>query len=64
MVVEQSESSALHGTYATSILAPQINLPSPVSIYPDAASLFSIAPTLAEEQVVFGQGFDFGWHVS
>ncbi|ORY85954.1 hypothetical protein BCR35DRAFT_302554 [Leucosporidium creatinivorum] len=59
-----SESSAVFGSYATSILAPPTALPSPVSIYPDAASLFSIAPTLAEEEVVFGQGFDFGWHHS
>lgn len=38
---------------------------SPVSVYPDGASLLAVAPSRLEEQVILHTGLDMlGWHVS
>ncbi|CEQ42687.1 SPOSA6832_04540, partial [Sporobolomyces salmonicolor] len=52
-------------THRLAILAPHPVPESPVSLYPDSASLLAAAPTALEEDVVFRQGLErYGWHHS
>ncbi|GAA5872501.1 hypothetical protein JCM1840_006079 [Sporobolomyces johnsonii] len=52
-------------THRLAILAPHPVPDSPVSLYPDSASLLAAAPTALEEDVVFRQGLErYGWHHS
>lgn len=47
-----------------SIMTPPSAGPSPVSIYPDGASLLAVAPNVLEERIILDHGLDsFGWHV-
>ncbi|GAA5933482.1 hypothetical protein JCM1841_001328 [Sporobolomyces salmonicolor] len=59
------ESGSTSPTHRLAILAPHPVPESPVSLYPDSASLLAAAPTALEEDVVFRQGLErYGWHHS
>ncbi|KAM0786143.1 hypothetical protein ACM66B_006951 [Microbotryomycetes sp. NB124-2] len=64
-VAGASATQVIPGVLPTpSILALPDAEPSPVVVYPDAASLLAAAPTFDEEEVILNRGRAFSWHHS